>query len=91
MPVPHDHNLCTLRKPICLMRGEARQQPRLNTKPRGVPKSTRQDRMRKAMVQGPTDGAVKVQLDARTLITLKSAAALDFWRARYPELRIIND
>jgi hypothetical protein len=39
---------------------------------------------------GVPEGIIKVQLDARTTITLASEKALAFWRARYPELRIIE-
>lgn len=34
--------------------------------------------------------AIKVRLDARTVITLASKNALEFWRQRYPKLEIIN-
>lgn len=34
--------------------------------------------------------AIKVRLDARTVITLASKKALDFWRQRYPQLEIIG-
>ncbi|MBL7958394.1 MAG: hypothetical protein JNM49_10560 [Flavobacteriales bacterium] len=34
--------------------------------------------------------AIKVRLDARTVITLASQKALDFWRQRYPKLEIIG-
>ncbi len=34
--------------------------------------------------------AIKVRLDARTVITLASKKALEFWRERYPKLQIIN-
>lgn len=39
---------------------------------------------------GVPDGIIKVQLDARTTITLASEKALAFWRTRYPQLRIIE-
>jgi hypothetical protein len=34
--------------------------------------------------------AIKVRLDARTVITLASQKALEFWRQRYPKLEIIG-
>ena len=34
--------------------------------------------------------AIKVRLDARTIITIASNKALDFWRQRYPKLEIIS-
>ncbi|MBX2979950.1 MAG: hypothetical protein KF905_11690 [Flavobacteriales bacterium] len=33
---------------------------------------------------------IKVRLDARTIITLASNKALDFWRQRYPKLEVIG-
>ncbi|HQV74338.1 MAG: hypothetical protein KBA60_04875 [Flavobacteriales bacterium] len=33
---------------------------------------------------------IKVRLDARTIITLASKKALDFWRTRYPKLEVIG-
>ena len=32
----------------------------------------------------------KVRLDARTVITLSSMKALDFWKQRYPNLEVIQ-
>ena len=32
----------------------------------------------------------KVRLDARTVITLASQKALEFWRQRYPKLQVIG-
>ena len=34
--------------------------------------------------------AIKVRLDARTIITLASMKALEFWRQRYPNLQVIG-
>jgi hypothetical protein len=34
--------------------------------------------------------AIKVRLDARTIITLASEKALDFWKQRYPNLQVIG-
>lgn len=34
--------------------------------------------------------AIKVRLDARTVITLASQKALEFWRQRYPKLEVIG-
>ncbi len=34
--------------------------------------------------------AIKVRLDARTIITLASEKALEFWRLRYPKLEVIG-
>lgn len=65
------------------------QQPRLNKRRKG-PRSTVQDRMRRVKERGGVpEGIIKVQLDARTVITLASEKALTFWRIRYPHLRII--
>ena len=33
---------------------------------------------------------IKVQLDYRTVITLKNLAALDSWRKRYPQAQVIR-
>lgn len=33
---------------------------------------------------------IKVRLDARTIITLASQKALEFWRQRYPKLEVIG-
>lgn len=33
---------------------------------------------------------IKVRLDTRTIITLASTKALDFWRQRYPKLEVIG-
>ena len=34
--------------------------------------------------------AIKVRLDARTVITLARQKALEFWRQRYPKLEVIG-
>ena len=34
--------------------------------------------------------AIKVRLDARTMITLANEKALEFWRQRYPKLEVIG-
>jgi len=34
--------------------------------------------------------AIKVRLDTRTIITLASTKALEFWRQRYPNLEVIG-
>ena len=34
--------------------------------------------------------AIKVRLDARTVITLASQKALEFWRQRYPKLEVLS-
>ena len=34
--------------------------------------------------------AIKVQLDARTIITLASMKMFDFWKQRYPKARVIG-
>ncbi len=33
---------------------------------------------------------IKVRLDARTIITLASKKALEFWKQRYPKLEVIG-
>ncbi len=33
---------------------------------------------------------IKVRLDARTVITVASLKALEFWRQRYPKLEVIG-
>ncbi|MGY8953480.1 MAG: hypothetical protein ACKVJP_08980 [Flavobacteriales bacterium] len=33
---------------------------------------------------------IKVRLDKRTVITLASLKALDFWKEKYPHLKIIS-
>jgi hypothetical protein len=44
------------------------------------------------LTQPVKDGikAIKVRLDARTVITLASQKALEFWRQRYPKLEVIG-
>ncbi len=72
------------------------QQPRLQLRRKGADgqwcarNSTSERMQRVKNAGGVPDGKVKVQLDARTVVTVNSAKALDFWRGRYPELRIIN-
>lgn len=34
--------------------------------------------------------AIKVRLDARTVMTVASLKALDFWKLRYPNLQVIS-
>lgn len=34
--------------------------------------------------------AIKVRLDARTVMTVASLKALDFWKLRYPNLQVLN-
>ncbi|HNR54067.1 MAG: hypothetical protein H6592_09500 [Flavobacteriales bacterium] len=34
--------------------------------------------------------AIKVRLDHRTVITLASLKALDFWKKRYPQAQVIG-
>jgi hypothetical protein len=34
--------------------------------------------------------ATKVRLDYRTVVTVASAKALEFWRKRYPNLEVIG-
>ncbi|MCC7501067.1 MAG: hypothetical protein IT229_00965 [Flavobacteriales bacterium] len=34
--------------------------------------------------------AIKVRLDARTIITLSNLKALEFWQQRYPKLEVLN-
>ena len=34
--------------------------------------------------------AIKVRLDARTVMTIASLKALDFWKLRYPNLQVIG-
>ncbi len=33
---------------------------------------------------------IKVQLDRRTVITLKSLSALDSWKKRYPQAQVLR-
>ncbi|WKZ65129.1 MAG: hypothetical protein QY325_10195 [Flavobacteriales bacterium] len=44
------------------------------------------------LTQPVKDGikAIKVRLDARTVITLASQKALEFWKQRYPKLEVIG-
>ena len=35
--------------------------------------------------------AVKVRLDARTIVMVKNPKALAFWKARYPKAEIIKE
>lgn len=54
----------------------------------------RMPRKKKALIltQPVKEGlnAIKVRLDARTVITLASKKALEFWRQRYPQLQVIG-
>jgi hypothetical protein len=34
--------------------------------------------------------AIKVRLDAKTIITLSNLKALDFWKQRYPKLEVLG-
>jgi len=34
--------------------------------------------------------AIKVRLDARTVMTVASSKALEFWKMRYPKLEVIG-
>jgi hypothetical protein len=34
--------------------------------------------------------AIKVRLDARTVMTVASLKALEFWKQRYPNLQVIG-
>ena len=34
--------------------------------------------------------AIKVQLDARTTVYLASLQALEFWKQRYPNAKVLN-
>lgn len=34
--------------------------------------------------------AIKVRLDARTVMTVASLKALEFWKLRYPKLEVIG-
>lgn len=34
--------------------------------------------------------AIKVQLDARTTVTLASLKALEFWKKRYPNAKVLG-
>jgi hypothetical protein len=38
----------------------------------------------------PPAGRIKVKLDSRTIITLSSEAALEFWRTKYPDLKVLQ-
>lgn len=33
---------------------------------------------------------IKVKLDSRTIITLSSEAALEYWRTKYPDLKVLQ-
>ena len=46
-------------------------------------------RMRRVAKRGVPEGRIRVQLDARTLITVSTPAALELWRARYPGLVVL--
>lgn len=46
---------------------------------------------RKMLAQGSKpDGEVKVRLDKKTVVTLKSIASLPYWTARFPNAEVIN-
>jgi len=34
--------------------------------------------------------AIKVRLDAKTIITLSNLKTLDFWKQRYPKLEVLG-
>lgn len=64
--------------------------PRLN-KPKGLVMHKRAlRRMRKAVKHGVADGRIRLQLDARTVITVASEAAVGLWRAKYPGLVVLH-
>jgi len=46
--------------------------------------------MRKAVKHGVADGRIRLQLDARTVITVASEAAVALWRAKYPDLVVLH-
>jgi hypothetical protein len=47
--------------------------------------------MRKAKLKIQDDTPrIKVQLDYRTIITVKSRSAVDMWLSKYPEAKILD-
>ena len=40
--------------------------------------------------QGPTTATIKVQLDARTRITIHEMSALAMWLVKYPDAKVIS-
>lgn len=48
--------------------------------------------MRKLKNRAPEDNSprIKVQLDYRTVITVKTTQALDMWLTKYPEAKVLD-
>ena len=47
-------------------------------------------RKSKLKIQEDTTPRIKVQLDYRTTITVKSRHAVDMWLSKYPEAKILD-
>ncbi len=45
----------------------------------------------KATQKASTEKLIKVQLDYRTIITLKTKNALNFWLNKYPEAKVLTN
>jgi hypothetical protein len=43
----------------------------------------------KATQSQGASGKIRVKLDNRTIITLNSEASLDFWKTKYPDLKVL--
>lgn len=57
---------------------------------RRVPKTTATQRISTVVRKGGIPaGRVRVQLDRRTLVPLKSMAKVEAWRKRYPNLQVL--
>ena len=39
---------------------------------------------------GRPEGGIKIRLDHRTVITVSSLKALEFWKTRYPKAHVIQ-
>jgi hypothetical protein len=48
--------------------------------------------MRKSKLKSPEDTAprIKVQLDYRTVITVKTRHAVDMWLSKYPDAKVLD-
>lgn len=78
------------------MKARAKNPGHMNSRqPIGKKKGTmgkRGQRMHQDVAEGRSrpDGAIKVRLDARTIITLRNLKMLDFWKQRYPNAEVIK-
>lgn len=56
-------------------------------------KKPKRRRARRALIltQPPTKAKIRVQLDARTIITIPRMSALKIWKVRYPGAKVVSE